>query len=98
MQLISAHIDQPTRMWEPPALQRCRDALVRGSNQDQKQDCEPRGDEHAADKGSHGGGSGLRFGESVLLDPRVELGTREAEQLRGARLVVTRLRERLDDE
>src|SRR5205814_8797159 len=42
--------------------------------------------------------SGLDLGEAVLLDARVELRAGEAEQLRRARLVVPRLRERLDDE
>src|SRR5258706_4194942 len=42
--------------------------------------------------------SGFRLREPVFLDPRVELGSREAEQLGGARLVVPCLRERLDDE
>src|SRR6185295_842868 len=44
------------------------------------------------------GRSGFRLREPVFLDARVELGSREAQQLGGARLVVPRLRQRLDDE
>src|ERR1041385_7995536 len=38
------------------------------------------------------------LGEPVLLDARIELGAREPEQFRGARLVMTRLGQRLDHE
>src|SRR5262245_61501059 len=42
--------------------------------------------------------SGFGFGEAVLLDPRVELRARQAEELGRAGLVVPRLRERPHDE
>src|ERR1041385_6370035 len=41
---------------------------------------------------------GFVFGEAVLLDARVELRPRQAEQPGGARLVVASLGQRLDDE
>ncbi len=38
------------------------------------------------------------LGQAVLLDPRIELRARQAEELGRARLVVPRLRQRLDHE
>jgi hypothetical protein len=98
MQLVPAHVDQPTRVRKPPPFQSRRHALVGSSDQDQKQDSDAGGDEHAADNRRHGRGSGLRLGQAVFLDAGVKLSARQAEQLRGPCLVVTRLRQCLDDE
>ena len=98
MKLMPAHIDQASWMRESPSFERCRDALVGGADQQQNEECDGRRDKRAADNRSHGRGSGLRFGEAVFLDAGVELRARQAEQLRGARLVVPCLIERFDDE
>ena len=98
MKLKPAHVDESSWMRESPSLERRRDALVGGADQQQKDECDARRDKRAADNRSHGRGSGLRFGEAVFLDAGVELRACQAEQLGGARLVVPCLIERLDDE
>jgi hypothetical protein len=98
MQLVTTHVDQPPWMRESPSLESRRDTLVGDADQQQNQECDAGSDKRAADRRSHGRGSGLRFGEAVFLDAGVELRTREPEQLRGARLVVPCLMECLDDQ
>ena len=98
MKLMPAHVDESSWMRESPSLERGRDALVGGADQQQKDECDARGDKRAADNRGHGRRSGLRFGEAVFLDAGVELRARQTEQLRGACLVVACLRERFDDE
>src|SRR5262245_20529774 len=89
MKLMPADIDETPRMRESTPLETRGDALGPGADQQQKQECDADSDKHAADNRSHGRGSRLRFGEAVFLDAGVELRARQAEQLGGARLVVT---------
>jgi len=98
MKLMPADVDESSGMRKSPSFERCRDALVGGADQQQNEECDGRRDKRAADNRSHGRGSGLRFGEAVFLDAGVELRARQAEQLRGARLVVPCLIKRFDDE
>jgi len=98
MKLMPAYVDEASWMRESPSLERRRDALVRGADQQQKEECDTGREKRAADNRSHDGGSGLRLGEAVFLDAGVELRARQAEQLRGARLIVACLIERFDDE
>ena len=98
MKLMTTDVDQAARVREPPPLEGRRHALIRGADQHENEDSNAGSGDHAARNRSHGRGSRLRFGETVFLDTRIELGARQAEQLRRARFVVPRLGERFDHE
>jgi hypothetical protein len=54
MKLVPTDIDHPTGMWKLPALDRGRDTLIGGADQDQKKNDDAGGDEQAANGARHG--------------------------------------------
>ena len=95
---MAADVHQPSGMRELAPLERRGHALIGGAGQDEKIDDRRRRQRRSGACARTRASLGFGLREPVLLDARVELRAGQAEQLGGARLVVARLRQRLDDQ